>query len=147
MIRTGPSLRRLPAPSRDESAVERMLRLARRRLERLAPSEAARRLRAGDVLVDIRPEVQRRRDGELPGAIVICRNVLEWRCDPGSEWRDERVTRPGRRLILICNEGCQSSLAAATVQELGCRGATDVVGGFVAWRAAGLPVLGPAQPR
>ncbi len=122
-----------------------MLRRARRRLERLAPGEVDAQLRAGAVLIDIRPETQRRRDGELPGAVVICRNVLEWRCDPGSEWRDDRVADPRRRLILICNEGCQSSLAAVALQELGRAGATDVIGGFAAWADAGLPVLSPAR--
>src|SRR5262249_22979683 len=92
------------------------------------------------ILIDIRPEPQRRREGEPAGAVVICRNVLEWRCDPLSRWRDHSLADPGRRPILICAEGCQSSLAAATLQELGRPDATDVIRGFAAWRAAGLPM-------
>jgi rhodanese-related sulfurtransferase len=76
----------------------------------------------------------------VPGAVFIPRNVLEWRCDPRSEHRDERVSDPGRPLIVMCNEGYQSSLAAATLRELGLERATDMEGGFQAWRASGLPV-------
>jgi rhodanese-related sulfurtransferase len=90
--------------------------------------------------VDIRAESQRERDGVVPGALFIPRNVLEWRCDPQSEWRDERVADPGRRLIVMCDEGFASSLAAATLRQLGLEHATDLIGGFQAWRAAGLPV-------
>jgi rhodanese-related sulfurtransferase len=117
-------------------------RLARARvgLERLTAGEAATALREGAVLVDIRSDSQRARDGVVPGATFVPRNVLEWRCDPTSEWRDPRVCDPARRLILMCNEGYQSSLAAATLKELGLPLATDVDGGFQAWRAAGLPV-------
>jgi rhodanese-related sulfurtransferase len=90
--------------------------------------------------VDIREEERRARDGRVAGAVEIARNVLEWRCAPDCEWRDERVADPSRRVILMCNEGYQSSLAAATLQQLGLSLATDMVGGFQAWRAAGLPV-------
>ena len=76
----------------------------------------------------------------VPGAVCIPRNVLEWRCDPASSHRDERVSDPGRRLTVMCNEGYQSSLAAVALQELGHESATDLAGGFQAWRAAGLPV-------
>lgn len=92
----------------------------------------------GSVLVDIRSELQRERDGVIPDAVFIPRNVLEWRCDPSSPWRDERVSDPARQLILFCDAGYQSSLAAAMLQQLGLRHATDLVGGFQAWRAAGL---------
>jgi ketosteroid isomerase-like protein/rhodanese-related sulfurtransferase len=131
-------------PSADEAGVDRLLRAARRRLRRLAPGEVPAALAAGAVLVDIRSESQRRRDGEVAGAIVICRNVLEWRCDPSSSARDERVSDPSRRLILLCHEGCQSSLAAAVLQDLGHPEATDVIGGVRAWRACG--ILGAAMP-
>jgi rhodanese-related sulfurtransferase len=94
----------------------------------------------GALLIDIRSEVQRQRDGVIPGSRFVARNVLEWRCDPASPWRDEAVTNSGARIILICNEGYQSSLAAATLQQLGLIDATDVIGGFQAWKAAGLPV-------
>ena len=117
-----------------------MLRDARSRLERLGPEEADAAMREGAVLVDIRADEQRAADGVVPGAVRIPRNVLEWRCDPRSEWRDERVSDPAKRIVLMCNEGYQSSLAAATLQELGFARATDLDGGFQAWRAAGLPV-------
>jgi rhodanese-related sulfurtransferase len=129
------------APAAGTPAVERLLAQARARLRRLAPGEAAAALADGGVLIDIRPSMQRERDGRIPDAVVICRNVLEWRCDPSSPWRDRRVSDPSRRLLVLCNEGCQSSLVAATLQDLGHADATDVVGGFQAWRAAGLPVL------
>jgi rhodanese-related sulfurtransferase len=120
--------------------VDDLLNSARERLDRLDAAEAARAIENGAVLVDIRAESQRERDGTVPGAVFIPRNVLEWRCDPDSPNRDERVSDPSRRLIVMCDAGYQSSLAAATVQELGHPDATDLDGGFQAWRAAGLPV-------
>lgn len=93
---------------------------------------------AGAIVIDIRPVEQRRRDGELAGAVVVDRNVLEWRLDPTCAWRIPQVADPGRRLILVCDEGYSSSLAAATLQQLGLRHATDLVGGFqalLAWQA------------
>jgi rhodanese-related sulfurtransferase len=95
---------------------------------------------AGAVLVDIRSESQRERDGVVPGSVYIARNVLEWRADPASSWRDPRVSDPSREVIVMCNEGYQSSLAAANLKELGFEHATDLDGGFQAWREAGLPV-------
>jgi rhodanese-related sulfurtransferase len=84
--------------------------------------------------VDIRPEAQRRRDGELPGALVIDRNVLEWRLDPSSPHRLDVTIEPDQPVIVVCNEGYASSLAAATLRELGLGSATDLAGGFQAWR-------------
>jgi rhodanese-related sulfurtransferase len=118
--------------------IEELLDESREGLQRLTPAEAAAAQDA--VLVDIRSEAQRERDGAIPGAVAIARNVLEWRCAPDSEWRDERVSDPAKLIVLICNEGYQSSLAAATLQRLGLTRATDVEGGFQAWRAAGLRV-------
>jgi rhodanese-related sulfurtransferase len=121
--------------------VEELLEESRRNLERVDPGQAKAAMEAeGAVLVDIRADHQRARDGVVPGAVHIPRNVLEWRCDPASEWRDERVSDPGTRLIVMCDAGYASSLAAATLQELGLGQATDLDGGFQAWRAAGLPV-------
>ena len=117
-----------------------MLTEARSGIERLGPEETAAAMSAGAVLVDIRSEYQRDRDGVVPGSVFVPRNSLEWRCDPESEWRDERVSEPSRRLIVMCDEGYQSSLAAATLQRLGFARATDLIGGFQAWRAGGLPV-------
>ena len=120
--------------------VDEMLARARERLDRVGPDEAAVAMDEGAVLIDIRSEVQRELDGVVPGAVYFPRNVLEWRCDPESEHHDERI--PGReaRLIVMCDEGYQSSLAAASLQELGFSSATDLDGGFQAWRAAGRPV-------
>jgi rhodanese-related sulfurtransferase len=120
--------------------IDDVLARARRSLDRLEPNAAAAAMERGAVLVDIRSDSQREHDGDVPGAVAIARNVLEWRCDPASEWRDPRVSDPDAHLILMCDEGYQSSLAAATLQELGLARATDIDGGFQAWRAAGLPV-------
>ena len=119
--------------------VEELLAEARTGLDRLDPVAALAAANAGAILVDIRSEPQRARDGVIPDARFIPRNVLEWRLDPRSEHGDGEVAPPGVRVILICHEGYQSSLAAATLRRLGVD-ATDVVGGFEAWRAAGLPV-------
>ena len=117
--------------------VEELLDQARRRLARVPPEQAAKELAEGALLIDIRPSEQRTQ-GEIPGATVIERNVLEWRLDPASRWRIPEVTSHDIRLILICNEGYSSSLVAAELHELGLVNATDVTGGFQAWRAAGL---------
>ncbi len=114
---------------------------ARSRLRRLEPHEAATALADGWLLVDIRDSGQIAADGEIPGAVRVPRNVLEWRAPPATEFQDPRIRGREDRLILVCSQGYQSSLAAATLQDLGCSGATDVVGGFEAWREAGLPIL------
>ena len=118
--------------------VKELLDRARRQLVRVEPEQAATELAQGALLVDIRPAEQRA-EGEIPGATVIDRNVLEWRLDPSSKWRIPEVTGHEMRLIVICNEGFSSSLVAAELHELGLVNATDVIGGFQAWRAAGLP--------
>jgi rhodanese-related sulfurtransferase len=120
--------------------IDELLAAARARLTRLDPHEAAAAVREGALIIDIRSESQRAADGEVPGAIFVARNVLEWRCDPRSEHRDRRFDGRERQLILMCNEGYQSSLAAATLHELGLTRTTDLAGGFQAWRDAGLPV-------
>ena len=122
-------------------SADELLGQARCGLDRLSPERAQAALLVGALLIDIRSEVQRERDGSVPGAREVARNVFEWRCDPSSDWNDaEIVGEPGRQLIVMCNEGYQSSLAAATLQQLGFSRATDLVGGFQAWREAGLPV-------
>jgi rhodanese-related sulfurtransferase len=120
--------------------VDELLAEARQELERLTPSEAAAAIADGAILVDVRSELQRERDGVVPGSIHFPRNVLEWRCDPASPARDTRVCDTGRLIIVMCDEGYQSSLAAANLKRLGFDRATDLDGGFKAWRAAGLPV-------
>jgi rhodanese-related sulfurtransferase len=128
--------------------VDELLAEARRDLERLEPAIAADAIADGALLVDIRCERQRDHDGLVPGAVFVPRNVLEWRCDPACSSRDERLTDLDRWLILMCNEGYQSSLAAATLRRLGFARATDLAGGFQAWRDAGLPVSEPRlRPR
>jgi rhodanese-related sulfurtransferase len=122
-----------------ELTVEQLLDQARAKLDRLTPTQASAALDAGAVLVDIRSELQRSSDGELPGAKRFVRNVLEWRLDPSSPDRDPEVARRDIQLIVICNEGYQSSLAAATLQRFGLQ-ATDMIGGFQAWRDASLPI-------
>ena len=121
------------------TTIEALLEAARRRLDRLSPQAARQAQERGAALVDIRPESQRLHDGELPAAKVIARNVLEWRLDPASPDRDPELARRGSQVIVICNEGYQSSLVAATLRRFGLD-ATDVIGGAQAWIAAGLPV-------
>jgi rhodanese-related sulfurtransferase len=119
---------------------EELLAEARAGLERLEPEEALRAVENGALLVDIRADSQRDRHGVVPRARFVQRNVLEWRCDPEGEWRDPELARADAHVVLICQDGYQSSLAAANLQKLGITKATDVVGGFRAWRDAGLPV-------
>ena len=121
-------------------SIDELLDAARARLHRLSPEECADAVTRGALLVDTRPLAQRRADGEIPGALVIERNVLEWRLDPNSVTRIPEADGYDREVIIVCNEGYSSSLAAATLHDLGLHRATDVVGGFQAWRAAGLPV-------
>ena len=118
--------------------IDELLEQSRSRLDRLDPEAASAAMANGAVLVDIRTESQCAADGTVPGALFIPRNVLEWRCDPTSSSHDERIGA-GRRVVLMCDAGYQSSLAAATLRHLGVD-ATDLDGGFQAWRAGGLPV-------
>ena len=122
------------------SGVDDLLARARARLDRIEPGDAAAAVRRGALLVDTRPEWQRRAEGGIPGAKVIERNHLEWRLDPTSEARIPEAVDHDVEVIVVCSEGYSSSLAAASLQDLGLRRATDLVGGFQAWRAAGLPV-------
>lgn len=120
--------------------VDELLRDARRRLDRLEPADANAAMREGALLIDLRSQDERERNGIVPGSLHIPRSVLEWRVDPDSGYANPAVGGLDRRLVLLCAQGFSSSLAAATLQELGFANATDVVGGFAAWRAAGLPV-------
>ena len=117
------------------ATIDQLLDEARGQIDRLSPAAAEAATRAGAVLIDIRSEEQRARDGAVPGATVIARNVLEWRLDPASPHRDPQCARRDVQLIVICDEGYQSSLAAATLRRFGLD-ATDVVGGFQAWKAS-----------
>jgi rhodanese-related sulfurtransferase len=120
-------------------SIDVLLADARKSLIRLEPTEAQRAAASGAILVDIRPLEQRERDGTIPGALVIDRNVLEWRLAPGSDYREPFIDSR-QPVLIICNEGYSSSLAAATLRLLG-RDATDVIGGFQKWRQSGLPVV------
>ena len=123
-------------------SIDELLAQVRARIGRIEPAEAAARLADGALLVDTRPWEQRRRDGDVPGAVVIDRNVLEWRLDPASPWRIPEVTGHDLEVTVLCNQGYSSSLVADTLRTLGLRRAVDVVGGFEAWAALGLPVAG-----
>ncbi|WP_203826228.1 rhodanese-like domain-containing protein [Actinoplanes palleronii] len=126
------------APPGAKSIAE-ILDEARTRLDRLGPAETDAAVRDGAVLIDIRPAAQRAEHGEIPGALIIERNVLEWRLDPRSDARLPFADRYDLPVIITCQEGYTSSLAAAALQELGLHRATDLAGGFKAWREAGLP--------
>jgi rhodanese-related sulfurtransferase len=121
-------------------SIDEVLAAARRRLRRLPPGEAFLAMQAGALLVDTRSQAQRETSGRVPGALHLERNVLEWRLDPRS---DARLPQAGYdlRVIIMCAEGYSSSLAAASLRDLGLYNATDVIGGFEAWAAAGLPVV------
>jgi rhodanese-related sulfurtransferase len=120
--------------------VEDLLTEARARFVRLAPAQAAVAQAAGAVLVDVRGDDQIRTHGCIPGAIRIPRNVLEWRADPTCPARDDRIADLDAIVVIVCQEGYQSSLAASNLHDLGFTHATDLEGGFEAWRAAGLPI-------
>lgn len=111
-------------------SIDDLLAEARAQLDRVDPSSLDSELRDGAVVVDIRPVEQRTRDGAVPGAIVIDRNVLEWRLDPASPHRIAEVTGYDTRIVIVCNDGYQSSLAAAALRLLGLHRATDLIGGF-----------------
>jgi rhodanese-related sulfurtransferase len=119
--------------------VDELVDEARAPLRRVTPKEAARAAADGALIVDIRPSEQRSRDGTIPGALTIDRNVLEWRLDPAGAHRIAQVSSHDDVVIVVCDQGYASSLAALSLQELGMRHATDLIGGFQAWKAAGLP--------
>ncbi|MDT0266311.1 rhodanese-like domain-containing protein [Streptomyces sp. DSM 44915] len=127
------------------STIEDHLAAARATLDRVTAEAAYHEARAGAVLVDTRVHEQRARDGLVPGALVIERNHLEWRCDPASGASVPEAVDTEVRWIVLCDEGYASSLAAASLRTLGLARATDVIGGFQSWRAAGLPVIPPAD--
>ena len=126
---------------RTAKTADQLLREARAALPRRpSPAEAHAAQAQGALLIVIRGDDQRRVGGLIPGALVLPRNALEWRCNPAGRWRHPAMTGRDQRLILICQEGFQSSLAAAALHQLGLANATDLDGGFAAWAAAGLPV-------
>jgi rhodanese-related sulfurtransferase len=120
--------------------VNELLERARARLDRLAPAEALAEAERGALLIDTRCGEARRTSGVIPGSIHVPLSVLFWRLDPASGYDDPRLADPARRIVLLCADGYSSSLAAATLRDLGFARATDIDGGFNAWAAAGLPV-------
>jgi rhodanese-related sulfurtransferase len=120
--------------------VDQLLDQARSRLRRVGPEEAAVVLEEGGLLVDIRPAALRQVQGEVPGALIVERTVLEWRLDPASPHRLAEVRGYDQPIVIVCSEGYSSSLAAAVLQDLGLHRATDLIGGFKAWAQAGLPI-------
>ncbi|MEN3310109.1 MAG: hypothetical protein V7603_6311 [Micromonosporaceae bacterium] len=126
--------------------IDQILAEARSRLDRHPPRRAARAQREGAVLVDIRPAAQRTASGVIPGALIVERNVLEWRFDPASDARLPVADRYDLPVIVYCQDGYTSSLAAAALQDLGLHRATDLAGGITAWRRAGLPVIPDQVP-
>jgi rhodanese-related sulfurtransferase len=128
--------------------VDSLLTRARAGLRRLDPQQTRAAVAAGALLIDTRTESQRRVQGELPGALVIDRTVLEWRLDPASPDRIPEATGYDLHVVVVCRQGYSSSLAAAGLQAVGLRRATDLIGGVEAWQAAGLPMTdGPADVR
>lgn len=127
------------------SRVDDVLAEARAGLDRVEPGKAELLRGQGALLVDIRPHANRAAEGEIPDAVPIERIVLEWRLDPHSEWRIPGFTED-TTVIVFCNDGYASSLAARDLRALGLHRATDLIGGFHAWRAAGLPVRDGATP-
>jgi rhodanese-related sulfurtransferase len=123
-----------------ERDVDALLAHARERIERVTAHVAQQLREQGALLVDIRPEAQRVAHGEIPDALIVERNVLEWRFDPQSRWRLPDVAGYDRCVIVVCQEGYASSLAAASLRELGHQRVADLIGGFAAWAASGLPV-------
>ncbi|MET9519106.1 rhodanese-like domain-containing protein [Streptomyces sp. NPDC002994] len=126
--------------SGEHVGIDELLERVREGLDRIGPQEAYDAAAAGALLVDIRYAALRERDGLIPGALVVERNELEWRLDPQGSHRAPEATSHDLRIVVICNEGYASSLAAASLRQLGLHRATDLDGGFQAWRAAGLPV-------
>ncbi|MEV6551406.1 rhodanese-like domain-containing protein [Streptomyces sp. NPDC051597] len=133
------------AVSEHPVGIDALLERVREGLDRVGPREAHDAALAGEaLLVDIRYAALRERDGLIPGALVVERNELEWRLDPRGSHRAPEATSHDLRIVVICNEGYASSLAAASLHGLGLHRATDLAGGFQAWRAEGLPVTTPA---
>jgi rhodanese-related sulfurtransferase len=128
------------------TTIDDLLADARRDLDRLDPRAASAAVADGATLIDIRQGAQIARDGTIPGALYVHRNVLEWRLDPSSGHRHPKAPDLEARVIVFCDQGYTSSLAAAALKELGFSRATDLDGGFQAWREAGLPVAPPRSP-
>ncbi|NJA59516.1 rhodanese-like domain-containing protein [Streptomyces sp. NEAU-H3] len=128
-------------PTPGPSGIDELVDRARAGLDRLSAPRARDAAAEGALLVDIRYAALRERDGVIPGALIVERNELEWRLDPAGSHRVREASGHDLRVVVICDEGYASSLAAESLRRLGLHRATDVDGGFQAWRAAGLPVV------
>lgn len=120
--------------------IDQLLARAQSRLDRLEPAAALAAQGAGAVIVDLRCDDDRRASGVIPGSVAVPLSVVFWRLDPTSGYDDPRLSDPARQFVLVCNDGYSSSIAAATLRDLGFDRATDLDGGFNAWRDAGLPL-------
>ena len=138
--------KRKPLDRTGAVSIEQVLAAARARLRRLSPDEAYEAMvKTEATLVDIRPVGQRAIEGSIAGALVVERNVLEWRLDPASSARLPVASDHDIQVIVFCSEGYSSSLAAIALQDLGLHRATDMIGGFQAWKAMGLPIVPPSE--
>ncbi|MFJ6956008.1 rhodanese-like domain-containing protein, partial [Micromonospora aurantiaca (nom. illeg.)] len=146
MAQTPTRTERCPVPPPGSRGIDEILAAARARLRRLDPEQAHLACRGGALLVDIRPAAQRAAQGTVPGSLVVERNVLEWRFDPRCAARLPQASGYDVPVIVLCQEGYTSSLAAAALQDIGLHRATDVVGGFAAWQIAGLPTQRDPPP-
>ncbi|MFF3398663.1 rhodanese-like domain-containing protein [Streptomyces sp. NPDC002659] len=124
----------------EQAGIDELLERVREDLDRVEPKDAFAAAADGALLVDIRYAALRERDGLIPGALVVERNELEWRLDPRGSHRAPEAVSHDLRVVVVCNEGYASSLAAASLRQLGLHRATDLIGGFQAWKSAGLPV-------
>ncbi len=127
----------------ERRTIDELLAEARARLDRLEPAAALAAQGEGALIIDIRCADQRRESGVVPGSVHVPLSVLHWRLDPASGFDDPRLSDPTRHVVLLCADGYSSSMAAATLQDLGFRRATDVIGGVTGWQAAGLPLEAP----
>ena len=143
----GPVHDPLVAVGTNRRTLEELLEAARARIEQLEPTEAFAATKGGALLIDIRSDLDRERDGIIPGSLHIPRTVLEWRLDPDSSWRNPYVGGLGEQIVLVCDHGCSSVFAAATLVDLGFERVGEVVGGFAAWCEAGLPTAPAPSPR
>ena len=128
------------------TTIDEILAQAQERIDRYTPAEAHSAASGGAIIIDTRCEEDRRREGQIAGAVHIPRTLLEWRCDPDSQTADSQLADLDRRLIVVCNDGYSSSLAASSLQDLGFRHAGDLVGGFRAWAAEGMPIDDAEEP-
>lgn len=131
--------------SDERTTIDDLLTLARTRIRRLTPHEVAAAQAAGAIIIDTRDSADRAAEGIIPGSVLVTRNTLEWRADPSAEGADPRLADLDADLIITCNDGFSSSLAADSLRQIGHTAAADIIGGYRAWKAAGLPITSPPE--